>query len=161
MLFDLSQEMDLFYEDYVKVTKSVYSDLRDKKNKNISRLKSGLEDYNDENDVAYEVSETREQGSVAMATIVKNDEKDYDIDVGIIFEEGNIGKDTGARAAKNIVYDALKDKMGLFKEDPEYKTNCIRIKYSEGYHIDFAVYKKVVMNIGMQVRRGVREILRL
>ncbi len=142
IMYDLSSEMSEFYEDHVRVKQSVYDDLRDKKEKNITRLESGLDDYNEENETSYSIFEVREQGSVAMATIVQNDDKDYDIDVGIIFDEGNIGKNTGSLAAKNIVYEALEDKMGTFNEGPEYKINCIRIKYSEGYHIDFAIYKK-------------------
>ena len=142
IMYDLSSEMSEFYEDHVRVKQSVYDDLRDKKEKNITRLESGLDDYNEENETSYSILEVREQGSVAMATIVQNDDKDYDIDVGIIFDEGNIGKNTGSQTAKNIVYGALEDKMGTFNEGPEYKTNCIRIKYSEGYHIDFAIYKK-------------------
>ena len=142
IMYDLSSEMNDFYENHVRVKQSVYDDLRDKKDTNISRLESGLDDYNEENETSYSILEVKEQGSVAMATIVQNDEKDYDIDVGIIFDEENIGKDTGALAAKNIVFDALEEKMGTFNDGPEYKTNCIRIKYSEGYHIDFAIYKK-------------------
>lgn len=141
-MYDLSSEMCKFYEEFVRVKQAVYDDLRDKKEKNISRLKSGLEKYNNDNHTSYYISDTREQGSVAMATIVQNDGKDYDIDVAIIFDEENIGEDSSAYFAKKLVYDALNEKMGAFKEGPELKTNCVRIKYSEGYHIDFAVYKK-------------------
>ena len=89
-MYDLSSEMNDFYEDHVRVKQSVYDDLRDKKDKNITRLESGLEDYNEENETTYSILDKKEQGSVAMATIVQNDDKDYDIDVGIIFDEGNI-----------------------------------------------------------------------
>lgn len=141
-MYDLSEEMKDFYENHVKVKQFVYVDLRDKKAKNLSRLESGIEKYNNDNNTSYRISENREQGSVAMATIVRNDEKDYDIDVAIIFDEENIGEDKSAYFAKELVYNALSEKMGAFKEGPELKTNCVRIKYSEGYHIDFAVYKK-------------------
>ena len=50
---------------------------------------------------------------MAMHTVVQNDNKDYDIDVAIIFEKDNL-KDNedylGSRAARNIVRDALKKK---------------------------------------------------
>ena len=141
-MYDLSKEMNDFYENHVKVEKSVYEDLRDKKRKNLSRLKSGMEEYNRVNKTSYRISDHREQGSIAMATIVQNDEKDYDIDVAVIFDEENIGKDASALFAKRLVFAALRGKMGAFKEYPEIKTNCVRITYSEGYHIDFAVYKK-------------------
>lgn len=48
----------------------------------------------------------------------------------------------GAQAARNLVRDALSYKMGLFNEDPVVKTSCVRIKYAEGYHVDFAVYRR-------------------
>lgn len=32
--------------------------------------------------------------------------------------------------------------MGQFTEEAEVKTNCVRIKYSSGYHVDFAVYRR-------------------
>lgn len=131
-----------FYKNHVQVGQFVYEDLRDKKRKNLSRLISGIEEYNIVNNTSYRISEKREQGSVAMATIVQNDEKDYDIDVAVIFDEENIGEDSSALFAKELVFDALGEKMEAFKEGPELKTNCVRIKYSEGYHIDFAVYKK-------------------
>ena len=141
-MYDLSKEMNDFYENHVKVEQSVYDYLRNKKSINLSRLKSGIEEYNRVNKTSYHISDKREQGSVAMATIVRNDEKDYDIDVAVIFDEENIGKDSSALFAKKLVFYALSEKMGAFKEDPELKTNCVRITYSEGYHIDFAVYKK-------------------
>lgn len=141
-MYDLSSEMNTFYDNHVITNKSVYDNLRAKKEKNITRLKSGMQDYNTENETSYTIEDIREQGSVAMATIVQNDEKDFDIDVAIIFAEENIGENCGTRTIKNIVYESLEDKMGLFNEGPEYKTNCIRIKYSEGYHIDFAIYKR-------------------
>lgn len=55
--------------------------LREKKDVNIKRLKDGLALYNQENDTSYAIAETRVQGSMAMATVVQNDENDCDIDV--------------------------------------------------------------------------------
>lgn len=76
-----------------------------------------------------------------MHTVVQNDEKDYDIDVAIVFEKENLGE-MGARAARNLVANALRRKAGQFTEEPEVKTSCVRIKYQEGYHVDFAVYRR-------------------
>ncbi len=66
--------------------------LREKKDVNIKRLKEGLALYNQENDTSYAIAETRVQGSMAMATVVQNDENDCDIDVAIVFDQSNIGE---------------------------------------------------------------------
>lgn len=38
--------------------------------------------------------------------------------------------------------NALKRKTKQFNAEPEVKTSCVRIKYADGYHIDFAVYRR-------------------
>ncbi len=141
-VFDLSKEFNDFYNNHTVLPIDVKNDLRDKKNLNIDRLKSGLLENNQENDTDYTISEIKEQGSIAMSTIVQNDNHDYDIDVAIVFDEENIGKETGMVKSKNIVVNALKRKCTNFKKEPEALTNCVRIEYADGYHVDFAVYKK-------------------
>lgn len=89
-MYDLSSKFNTFYRDYVVLPGDKQQDLRDKKTLNIDRLKSGLAAYNDANDTDYKVAETRVQGSVAMHTVVQNDENDYDIDVAIIFDKENL-----------------------------------------------------------------------
>lgn len=142
-MFDLSKEFDDFYKNHTVLSQATQNDLRDKKKKNIDRLEDGLDEYNEDNSTSYYICEIKEQGSIAMSTVVQNDNKDYDIDVAIIFEEDNIGKDTGTTKSKNIVVNALKRKCTIFKTEPTALTNCVRIEYADGYHIDFAVYKKV------------------
>ena len=90
----------------------------------------------------YKISEDRIQGSMAMHTIVQNDNGDYDIDVGIVFESSNLNG-LGPLASRNMVADALKRKTKQFAEEPEVKTSCVRLKYtSTGYHVDFALFKR-------------------
>ena len=141
-MFDLSKEFNKFYTDHTILPQTIQTDLRDKKKLNIDRLKSGLNELNDENKTSYSVSDTKEQGSIAMSTVVQNDSKDYDIDVAIIFEEENIGICTGTTTMKHAVANALKKKCTNFKKDPEALTNCVRIECADGYHVDFAVYRK-------------------
>jgi hypothetical protein len=142
-MFDLSKEFNDFYTNHTILPRDTKDDLREKKKLNIERLESGLEEYNDEEGTDYAVFDTKEQGSVAMSTVTQNDSNDYDIDVAIIFEEDNIGENTGSTKAKNIVRDALKKKCTNFKTEPTSLTNCVRIEYADGYHVDFAIYKKV------------------
>ncbi len=140
-MYDTSRQFEKFIKDYVILQGDKQQELRENKNKNIERLKKGLEEYNKVNGTNYSYAETRVQGSMAMNTVVQNDSNDYDIDVAIVFDKATIG-DMGAFFARKLVRDALKYKMGQFKEEPDLKTNCVRIKYSVGYHIDFAVYRR-------------------
>lgn len=142
-MFDLSKEFDDFYTNCTILPQETKNDLREKKKLNLDRLNSGLKEYNSENDTEYIVADTKEQGSVAMSTVTQNDSSDYDIDVAIIFEEDNLGADTGAIKVKKVVANALKKKCENFKTEPTAHTNCVRIEYADGYHIDFAIYKRV------------------
>ena len=145
-MFDLSKEFEEFYKDYVVLHSKEQNDLRKKKNINVKNLKEGLKEYNKENNTDYKIAEIRVQGSMAMHTVVQNDNKDYDIDVAIVFEKENLKSKSeeylGALAARNIVKNALKKKCTKFNVEPETLTNCVRITYAKGYHIDFAVYRR-------------------
>lgn len=141
-MYNLETEFKKFYSNEVVLSQSQTSNLREKKNLNIKRLREGLEEYNKDNKSIYKIAETLEQGSVAMATVTQSEEADYDIDVAIVFDENNISS-IGPNAIKNIVVDALTRKCTNFKTPPEAKTNCVRIVYSDNYHIDFAIYKRI------------------
>lgn len=140
-MYDVSAEFNKFYRDKVVLHSADQHELREKKKLNIRRLKAGLQEYNEENGTNYKICEDRVQGSMAMHTVVQNDKKDYDIDVAIVFEKENLGE-MGARAARNLVANALRRKTGQFAEAPEVKTSCVRVKYQEGYHVDFAIYRR-------------------
>lgn len=122
------------------LSKAKRDELFEKKRLNIDRLKEGLKEYNKENNTDYKVVDNIVQGSVAMSTVTQNDDNDYDIDVAVVFEKDSLPP--GTTATKNIVVNALKRKCTGFKTEPEAKTNCVRIVYAEGYHIDFAIYRR-------------------
>lgn len=140
-MFDLSSKFNTFYNSYVVLSQSEQTSLYHKKDLNLQRLKDGLEEYNDEFKTSYSIAEDCVQGSVAMSTVVQNEESDYDIDAAIIFSDSELdGK--GAQATRNMVANALGRKTQQFNAKPEVKTSCVRVKYADGYHIDFAVYKR-------------------
>lgn len=141
-MYDLSTEFKKFYYNKVVLSKEETSNLRAKKNLSIDRLKTGLVEYNTENKTSYKIAEILEQGSVAMSTVTQNENNDYDIDVAIVFDETNLN---GLEhiAVKNMVVEALKKKCTNFKTEPEALTNCVRIIYSDNYHIDFAIYRRI------------------
>lgn len=140
-MFDLSNEFQKFYDNEVRLSQNEICNLREKKKINIDRLKEGLSEYNNDNNTNYKIARTIEQGSVAMSTIIRNENKDYDIDVAVIFDKNNI-EDIGPNAIQNIIIDSLKRKCTNMKKDPYSKTNCVRIEYMDGYHIDLAIYRR-------------------
>ena len=140
-MYDLSSKFNTFYKEFVVLPQTKKTELYEKKDLNIDRLASGLEEYNSEHKTTYKIIETSVQGSVAMSTVVQNEDNDYDIDVAVVFDKDELG-DKGAKATRNIVADALKRKTKQFNADPEVKTSCVRVKYEDGYHIDFAVYRR-------------------
>jgi hypothetical protein len=102
-----------------------------------------------------------------MHTITQNDEKDYDIDVGIVFES-NCLNCLGAQATRTRELYFKRTQLVFIsggcanclvflsrafatilrvacapKQSPEIKTSCVRLKYSSlGYHMDFAVFQR-------------------
>lgn len=144
-MYDMSQQFNTFYRTEVVLPAVEQNSLREKRRLNIKRLKDGLLEYNKENGTEYKICEDRIQGSMAMSTVVQNDQNDYDIDVAIVFEKSNLGG-LGPLAVRNVVANALKKKTKQFSVEPEVKTSCVRIKYAEGYHVDFAVYRRYKNN---------------
>lgn len=140
-MYDLSSKFNTFYKSHVVLQQEEQNELIHKKDLNISRLKDGLKEYNAEKGTSYSVVETCVQGSMAMSTIVQNEQSDYDIDVAIVFEK-SVLEGKGALATRNMVADALRRKTKQFKAEPEVKTSCVRVKYEEGYHIDFAIFRR-------------------
>lgn len=140
-MYDLSSKFNTFYTSCVVLPKADQDELYNKKSLNIQRLKDGLNEYNEENKTSYSIVEDCVQGSVAMSTVVQNDDSDYDIDVAVVFDK-NALDNKRAQATRNIVADALRRKTKQFDAEPEIKTSSVRIKYAEGYHIDFAVYRR-------------------
>lgn len=105
-----------------------------------------MQEYNEERSTNYKLAEEPfVQGSVAMSTVIKNESNDYDIDVAIVFDKDAIP--SGTIATKKIVVEALKKKTSQFNIQPEAKTNCVRIIYGDGYHIDFAIYRRYKVEV--------------
>ena len=140
-MFDCSQEFNNFYQNHVKLTEKEKNQLREKRANNIRRLEDGLEKYNEEKGTDFKIAETRTQGSMAMHTIIQNDEKNYDIDVAIVFDSANLAG-LGAQASRNMIANAFRSEMKRFAREPEVKTGCVRVYYKTGYHIDFAIFRR-------------------
>jgi hypothetical protein len=114
--------------------------MRDRRNANRERLKNGLKDKGKPTPLEF-----ASQGSYAMKTMVQDPASDYDIDDGVYFDKsalvGDRGAELSALQARQMVRDALDD--GSFRTPPEVRTNCVRVYYAAGYHVDLPVYRRV------------------
>lgn len=134
-----------FHDTHIRLNNDAQDDLRRKRKLCRDRLTEGLKDS--------EPTPTRfvKQGSYAMFTINQHPNNDYDIDDGVVFKKYDMknGNDNyiSSYQARKMVQKALEgDKR--FSKEPELKENCIRVHYSEGYHVDVPVYRETVDDEG-------------
>jgi hypothetical protein len=150
-MFDLSTDLQSFYDKHVRLGGDRRKKLAEHRDLNIVRLKSGLDD------LAAESKRPRphpydwqNQGGYAMHTLNQDprDDNDYDIDVALLFEKVALPEDS--RAARQRVADALGKRCTNFTQEPTARTNAVTVWYAEGYHIDFAVYRTYTDDFGQQ-----------
>lgn len=138
-MIDCHRDLIEFHNARVTLSGTDRTEMRDRRDANRSRLKLGLSRMS-----APSLSGLRSQGSYAMYTMVQDPKNDYDIDDGVYFDKRNLigvrGGTLKPAAVKQMVCDALKDSR--FARQPEIRTNCVRIHYQEGYHVDMPVYRQ-------------------
>ncbi|MBK7878837.1 MAG: hypothetical protein IPJ77_24520 [Planctomycetes bacterium] len=129
-----------YHDDEVTLPKLERDEMRQRRDANRDRLKDGLAEEELPSPIEF-----KSQGSYAMKTMTRHLNKDYDIDDGVYFEKGDLVGDRGAEMSpldvRNMVRDALDD--GSFKTAPEVRSNCVRVFYDAGYHVDVPVYRRV------------------
>ena len=140
-MIDCGSDVKAFHDQNVTLPGSERDKMRKRRNANRDRLKRNLE-----KDVKPTPYEHVSQGSYGMKTMLRDENNDYDIDDGAYFREGVLVGDRGAEMssldARKMVRNAMDD--GTFKTPPEVKANCVRVHYSEGFHVDIPVYRRVV-----------------
>lgn len=139
-MFDCAKDVRAYHDQEVTLPKTEQDAMRDRRNANRKRLRSGL--------AAAEKPAPLEfvkQGSYAMKTMVRDTDNDYDIDDGVYFAKEDLVGERGAEMtslqARQMVRDAIDD--GKFKRAPEVRPNCVRVFYEKGYHVDLPVYRRV------------------
>ena len=137
-MFDCNKDLVDFFNEEVALKKKQQDEMRSRRDTNRKRLNDGLA-RNKKPLPAYNIS----QGSYAMHTMVNDSENDYDIDDGVVFLYEDLVEKNGevmsAFDARKMVRDAIDD--GSFQTPPKIKTNCVRVFYSAGYHVDIPVYR--------------------
>ncbi len=142
-MFDMHKHLNEFYDKHVRLGKERQT-LAKHRDANLTRLRAGLEklDYSSR-------FEHRDQGSYAMHTLNQHPEKDYDIDVAIIFPKDDLPGN--ALDTRKRIERAMHEGGGNFSQPPEAKTNAVRVYYAEGHHVDLAIYRWYEDNVGNSV----------
>lgn len=145
-MFDCSKDVRAYHDQEVTLPKSEQDAMRDRRNANRTRLRNGL--------VAAKKPAPLEfvkQGSYAIKTMTCDPNNDYDIDDGVYFKKEDLVGDRGAEMtslqARQMVRDAVDD--GKFKKPPEVRSNCVRVFYEKGYHVDLPVYRRIVTSTAL------------
>ena len=137
---DCDKDIRGYHSDRVALTEKQRADLRERRDANRRRVKSGLKTNDDPAPEEFVI-----QGSYAMRTTIQEPGNDYDIDDGAVFSEESLegarGADMSALDARKMVREAADD--GSFKRAPEIKTNCVRVFYNDGPHVDVPAYRRL------------------
>ncbi|MEQ1864440.1 MAG: cyclic GMP-AMP synthase DncV-like nucleotidyltransferase [Micropepsaceae bacterium] len=141
-MYDCADDVLAHHDEDVTLPQSERTTMRERRDANRTRLKKGLKEKGKPAPLEF-----KSQGSYAMKTMVQHPEKDYDIDDGVYFAKedlvGERGAEMSALQTRQMVRDALDD--GSFKTPPEVRTNCVRVHYEAGYHVDVPVYRRVAI----------------
>ena len=140
-MINCGTDVRAFHDQKVTLPRSEQDKMRVRRNTNRERLKRNLGKA--EKPAPYEhVS----QGSYRMKTMLRDNNNEYDIDDGAYFRKDDLVGDRGAEMssidARKMVRNVMDD--GTFKMSPEVKANCVRVRYSPGFHVDIPVYRRVV-----------------
>ena len=139
-MFNCSNEIIDFHNESVILPTGARKQLRENRKANEDRLKDGLKAASQPAPIKFV-----QQGSYAMHTTIKQPNNDYDIDDGVLFLKDDLkgaqGADKSPLDARQMVCDALQDKA--FNKKPKITTNCVRVFYNQGHHVDIPVYRVV------------------
>lgn len=141
-MFNCTKDINAYHNKEVNLPVKERDNMRKRRNSNRDRLRNGLEKEDNPKPIEF-VS----QGSYAMKTMIQDPDKNYDIDDGVYFHKeeliGSRGGELSSRQARDMVCDALDD--GQFNQAPEVRSNCVRVYYEAGYHVDIPVYRRIVV----------------
>ena len=136
---DCNKDIRDYHRDRVALTASQRQELKDRRDSNRDRLRSGLQ--KNENPAP---KRSVTQGSFAMRTVTQEPNNAYDIDDGVVFTKESLkgarGGDMSSVDARKMVRDAVHSDS--FAKAPEVRTNCVRVYYNDGPHVDIPVYRE-------------------
>lgn len=140
-MYNSHKKLNKFYDEEVRL-KEDRQTLIDARNLNLERVKEGTKKLSERKGKTYpRFADDQPQGSMAMFTINKSQHgEDQDIDHALIYEDTEL---TGSpEDARNFVADAINESGATFSKPPAARTNAVTVWYADGYHVDFAIYKR-------------------
>lgn len=133
------KQISKFHKDEVSLLGNQRNNMRDRRDANRKRVKNGLKKAGRPEPIGM-----HSQGSYSMWTMIQDSNCDYDIDDGIYFEAdaltGPRGGELTPLQVRQMICEAVQDER--FNRMPEVKTNCVRVFYNEGYHVDLPAYRR-------------------
>jgi len=147
-LFNCNKILNDFYDSQVRLSEDEKIKLRDYRDRNIQRVKDGTKKLSEEDNKKYPIFiESFSQGSMAMHTINQaQNNDDQDIDHALIYRPEDVEEDPSD--IRELVAKAIAKAGGNFTTDPEARTNAVTVWYTDNYHVDLAIYKKVTDAFG-------------
>ena len=140
-MFDMDSELQKFYEGHVRLGRKRRDNLAKIRDTNLNRLRSGLDALGQKHGVRYGYfKEARNQGGYAMHTLNQHVHDEYDLDAALIFRAEDLPDDPVA--ARRLVCSAFKEKPGNFQRSAVARTNAVTVWYTNGPHLDFAIYRQ-------------------
>ena len=140
-MIDCAKDVRAYHNQDVTLPKAEQDQMRDRRNANRRRLRKGLAKADKPAPIEFV-----KQGSYAMKTMIQDPDNDYDIDDGVYFHKEDLVGERGAEMtslqARHMVRDAVDDDK--FKQAPRVRSNCVRVLYEAGYHVDLPVYRRLV-----------------
>src|SRR5690606_17334225 len=131
--------LNQFYNNKVRLKDTDKTLIREYKNKNEERIIKGITKINQEENKSFPIPSFIEQGSIAMSTTNQSEDRDYDIDVAVIFPKDSIFNNP--LDARKLIAKAINKNNANFSKPAEARTNAVTVWYTEGYHVDFAIYR--------------------
>ena len=142
---DCDRDIRDYHRERVVLTRSQRQQLKDRRDSNRTRLRRGLEKAEQP-----APNQSVSQGSFAMRTVIQEPENGYDIDDGVVFTKdalkGPKGADKTPLDARKMIRDAVHS--DAFSTPPEVRTNCVRVYYNDGPHVDIPVYREITDWLG-------------
>ena len=139
-MYDCDKDIRDYHRERVALSPNQRQKLEGWRDSNRDRLRSGLRKNEDP-----KPKRSVSQGSYAMRTVIQEPDDAYDIDDGVVFTEESLkgpkGGEKSPLDARKMVRDAVHSDS--FATPPKVKTNCVRVYYNDGPHVDIPVYREV------------------
>ncbi|WP_147448709.1 cyclic GMP-AMP synthase DncV-like nucleotidyltransferase [Corallococcus terminator] len=142
-VYGVQGHFETFYRDHVRLGMELKQELANHRDACLGLLEKGLRKLGEKRrgPAGYPGYVRKlNQGSYAMHTLNQHRRKQYDIDVAVIFKKEDLPNI--ALRARQRVAEALRASLNNFATKPIARTNAVTVWYTQGEHVDLAVYRE-------------------